>query len=329
MPEIKILSESELRHLIPLDLEAVTCIEDAFAALAGGAVVMPPIMRLDIHEANGEVDSKTAYIPGLDSLAVKISAGFFGNPALGLATCNGLMVLLSAKTGVVEAVLLDNGYLTDLRTAAAGAVAAKHLSRPDAKCAAIIGTGLQARMQLQALSLVRPIKHARIWGRDPRAAQAMARDVTEAQDIGVSVASSVHEAVSGSDIIVTATPASKPLVHWPSLEPGQHVTAMGSDAEHKNEIDPEAIARADIYVADSLAQTRILGELHHAISQGFIDNDASLRELGEIITGKPGRASPEQISICDLTGTGVQDTAIATLARKRALDQGVGTAFFS
>lgn len=329
MPEIKILTETELRRLVALDQDSVACVENAFRALAGGTVVMPPIMRVDIHDANGEVDAKTAYIPGLDSFAVKISAGFFDNPKLGLSTCNGLMVLVSAKTGMVEAVLLDNGYLTDLRTAAAGAVAAKHLARGDARSAAILGTGAQARLQLQALSLVRPIETARIWGRDATAAEAAASELTATLGFQVTAAETAAGAVAGADIVVTATPSARPLLHAAWLEPGQHVTAMGSDAEHKNEIDPAAIAGAGLYVADSLAQTRLLGELRHAIDAGLIAVDAPFPELGEIVAGAPGRTSAGQVTICDLTGTGVQDTAIAVLARERAVASGAGTAFVS
>ncbi|MDH5354033.1 MAG: ornithine cyclodeaminase family protein, partial [Gammaproteobacteria bacterium] len=158
MAEIKILTEAELRSQISLDHQAIDCIEQAFLALATKPVVMPPIMRLDIIDNNGEIDVKTAYIPGLDSLAIKISPGFFDNPKLGLPSVNGLMVLFSTRTGLVEALLLDNGFLTDVRTAAAGAVAAKHLSRTDSHHAAIIGAGVQAALQLEALTLVRDIK---------------------------------------------------------------------------------------------------------------------------------------------------------------------------
>src|SRR5690606_1509787 len=121
--EIKILTETELRALVKLDLEAIDVVERAFRALGSGDVVMPPILSMAIPEANGEVDVKTAYIRGFDGFAIKVSPGFFNNPALGLPSLNGLMILFSAKTGLVEALLLDNGYLTDIRTAAAGAVA--------------------------------------------------------------------------------------------------------------------------------------------------------------------------------------------------------------
>ena len=172
-PPVTILTETDLRALVPLDMDAIDCVERAFVALATQSVAMPPILRLDIPEHRGEVDVKTAYIPGLDHFAIKISPGFFGNPALGLPSTNGMMVVLSARTGLVEALLLDNGYLTDVRTAAAGAVAAKHLARDDASVAAILGAGMQARMQLSALAQVRGLSAARVWARDPAKAATL------------------------------------------------------------------------------------------------------------------------------------------------------------
>jgi ornithine cyclodeaminase len=230
----------------------------------------------------------------------------------------------------VEALLLDNGYLTDVRTAAAGAVAARHLSREDSSIAAIFGAGVQARLQLEALMLVRPIKEARIWARDAEKAKAAAADLRERLGILVRYEPEPDHAVAGADIIVTTTPASEPVLKAAWLWPGQHITAMGSDAEHKNEIEPEIVARAGLYVADSLKQTRRLGELHHAIEAGLVKADAELAELGQIVAGqRKGRGSPGDLTIADLTGTGVQDTAIATLARDRALAAGAGTPFDS
>ncbi|HEY9348539.1 MAG TPA: ornithine cyclodeaminase family protein, partial [Inquilinus sp.] len=180
-----IVTEAELRRAVPLDRDAVACVEQAFLALATKNVAMPPILRLDIPEHRGEVDVKTAYVPGLDGFAIKISPGFFDNPKLGLPSTNGLMVLFSAKTGLVDAVFLDNGYLTDVRTAAAGAVAAQHLSRPDSRVAAVFGAGVQARLQLKALTLVRPIVEARIWARDHDRAQDLAARLSD--ELGLAV----------------------------------------------------------------------------------------------------------------------------------------------
>lgn len=315
MDEIRILHEDQLRARLGLDAATVDVVEGAFAALAGGGVEMPPILSMHMAQVNGEVDVKTAFVPGLPGFAVKISPGFFDNPARGLPSTSGLMVVLSSQTGRVQAVLLDNGYLTDLRTAAAGAVAARHLAPEAATRAAIFGAGLQAKMQLRALRLVRPIREAVIWARDPARATALA---AELGDEGLAVRAEPDPAAAAAfgDIIVTTTPATAPILQGDWLRPGQHVTAMGSDQAGKNELHPACLARADLYVADRLAQTRLLGELRAALEAGITGPAlADPPELGQVITGRrPGRTAADQITIADLTGTGVQDTAIATHA---------------
>ncbi len=321
---MNILVEKDLRATVRLDLSAVDCVEQAFEALATKPVAMPPILRLDIPEHRGEVDVKTAYVPGFDAFAIKVSPGFFDNPKLGLPSLNGMMIVLSAKTGLVEALLLDNGYLTDVRTAAAGAVTARHLSREDARVAAIFGAGMQARLQLEALMLVRDIRSARIWARNHARAQEFATDLSRTLGIAIEAVSDPAQAVRGADIIVTTTPAEKPILLANWLEPGQHLTAMGSDSERKNEIDPAVFARA-IYVADRVTQTRLLGELHHAIECGAVGREWQPAELGAVIAAKAtGRTQVSDITFADLTGTGVQDTAIANLALARARNMGRG-----
>ena len=238
MPNIKILTESDLREAIQLDLDVVDCIEPAFVSLAAGEVVMPPILSMAIEQHNGEVDVKTAYVKGIDSFAIKMSPGFFDNPQLGLPGTSGLMVLFSAHTGMLEALLLDDGYLTDVRTAGAGAVAARHLARADAKSACIIGAGTQSRLQLQALCLVRPIQQAVIWARDIAKAEALAQRLSTELGIDVTANDDISSAVSCADIVITTTPSASPLVMADWLRPGQHITAMGSDQQHNNELHP-------------------------------------------------------------------------------------------
>lgn len=325
MPKLMILTEQDLRKAVKLDLDAVECIRSAFAALSSGKVVMPPILTMSVEDYNGEVDVKTAYVPGIDSFAIKMSPGFFDNPKLGLPSTSGLMVLFAVQTGMVEAILLDNGYLTDIRTAAAGAVAAQHLSRADSSTACIVGTGQQARLQLEALCLVRPIETATIWGRNLERAEKAATELADRLNIPVQAGQDLKSAVRSADIIVTTTSSSKPLVMKDWLRPGHHVTAMGADQGHKNELEPGCLGVADLYVPDRRSQTEILGELHHALDQGVIQRTAEIPELGDVVSGKVSiRRTPNSISICDLTGTGVQDTAIATYARQRALAASVG-----
>ena len=328
MTNIKILTEADLRSLVMLDLDAVDCVEQAFAALATGDVVMPPILSMAIAPFNGEVDVKTAFVPGIDSFAIKISPGFFDNPKIGLPSTSGLMVLFSARTGMLEALLLDNGYLTDVRTAAAGAVAARHLARVDASTACILGAGAQGKLQLKALCLVRPIESATIWARDPEKAAGAAIQMTQELGIEVTAASNLASAVSAADVVVTTTPSATPILQAEWLRPGQHVTAMGSDQDHKNELDPACFNKADLYVPDRLTQTRLLGELRSAVAAGIVASDAEFAELGMIVAGKSeGRTSDDAITIADLTGTGIQDTAIATFASTRALAADAGTDF--
>ncbi|XWN31130.1 MAG: ectoine utilization protein EutC [Devosia sp.] len=328
MGTIRILNESQLRDLVPLDLDAVACVENAFKILATGRVVMPPVLSMPIEDHNGEVDVKTAYVPGLASFAVKMSPGFFDNPKLGLPSTTGLMVLFCAQTGGLEALLLDNGYLTDVRTAAAGAVAARLMARADARRACIVGAGMQARLQLQALALVRPIDHAEIWARDGARAADCAAELGESLGIRVNSSEDLETSVRAADVIVTTTPSTIPLVMADWLKAGQHVTAMGSDQAHKNEIDLACLKMADLYVPDKQSQTRILGELRSAIDVGLVASDETFAELGELAAGqRSGRTGATDITIADLTGTGVQDTAIATLARERAQSNNVGTAF--
>jgi len=326
VPEITILTEAELRDHVALDAGIVDVIEQAFASLARDHVVMPPILSMAIEEKHGEVDVKTAYLPGLDGFAVKISPGFFDNPKLGLPSLNGLMLLFSAETGILQAVLLDNGYLTDVRTAAAGAVAARHLAPKKVETAGVIGAGRQAELQMRALKLVRDLKEVQVWARDRGKAEAFVPRLADALGCPVRLADSAEVCVRAAQVVVTTTPSRAPLIAGDWLHPGLHITAMGSDAALKNELAPEVLARADRYVPDRLAQCAALGELHHAIDAGLIAAGAAFPELGQVICGAaPGRRSETEITVCDLTGTGAQDTAIATLARRRCAEAGVGT----
>lgn len=311
--EVRIVTEADLRAHLALDRGLVDVIEAAFVALAEGGVVMPPVLSMALPAVNGEVDVKTAWIPGFDGFAVKISPGFFDNPRIGLPSLNGLMVLLSARTGLVEAVFLDNGYLTDLRTAAAGAVAARHLA-PEVETAGVMGTGAQARLQMRAAHLERPFRRLLVWGRDGAKARACADDLGRTLGVVAEVIDDPARLVAESQLVVTTTPATAPILMADWLHPGLHITAMGSDQAGKQELDPLALARADLYICDRLSQVREIGELRAALAAGTWQGGDPV-ELGRIAAGQvPGRTSPDAVTICDLTGTGAQDTAIATHA---------------
>jgi len=322
--DVLLVTEADLRRAVPLDLAAVDVTERAFAALHSGGVVMPPILSMALPAVNGEVDVKTAWLSGFDGFAIKVSPGFFDNPKLGLPSLNGLMILLSATTGLVEAVFLDNGYLTDVRTAAAGAVAARHMAPATVETAGVLGTGVQARLQIAAARLVRPFTRVLVWGRDPDKAAATA--LALAADLGIDAAPEADPArlCAMSQLVVTTTPARAPILKADWLHPGLHITAMGSDQSEKNELDPRVLAVADLYVCDRVSQAEAFGELRAALAAGAWTGGTP-PELGAVVAGAtPGRPSSDAITVCDLTGTGAQDTAIAThaLAACRALGAG-------
>jgi len=321
---VKILNEAEIRRCVGMEEEALQIVSEGFAKLALGEVTVPPIMRIDVPENNGEVDVKTAYIHGLENFAIKIASGFLDNRTLGLATGSGMMVLVSAKTGRPEAVLLDNGYLTDVRTGIAGGIAARHLSRENITTAGVIGSGMQARFQMRGLRLVRRFQELLVFGIDPQEVGQYVGDMTREFDLSVKAASSAEQVVHESDIVVTTTPSRQPYLKAEWLHPGLHITCMGSDAEHKQELYPQVFSQADLIACDLRSQVFRLGELHHAFDAGVVTDQTSVIELGDIISGRsPGRTDDQQITICDLTGVGVQDTQIARLAYQRGAALGL------
>jgi len=326
--EVLVLREAEIRGL--LDPRAtLAAIEAAFAAYSTGRAELPAVIQLDVPERQGGIHVKAGHLHGGAHFAIKVAGGFPGNTALGLPPAGGLVLAFDARTGAPAAILLDNGYITDLRTGLAGAVAAKHLARPDATVAAILGSGAQARHQARALALVRDLKAIRVWGRHPERARAcaaeLAVDPAFAGRCRVSAATVIDEAVRGADIVVTTTASREPILRAAWLAPGMHVTAVGSDQADKQEVEAAAVARADLLVADSRPQCLRLGEIHHAVAAGLIGADDIDAELGEIVAGlRPGRRDAVAITLCDLTGIGVQDVAAANVVLERALASGAG-----
>lgn len=327
---MRLYQREAIEAAVKLDREAMDTVEAGFAALGRGEVVQPPILSMAIEESNGEVDVKTAHIRGFERFAIKVSPGFFDNPKLGLPSLNGLMMVFSAKTGLVDAVLFDEGYLTAVRTALAGAIAAKHLSRENSRRVTVLGAGEQAELQVRALQLVRDIDSVDVWARRRESAEAYAERM-RALGLAVNVHDGVRAACEQADIIVTTTPAREPILTARDLPEGVHVTAMGSDSPEKRELDEEVMTRADAFVCDTRAQSENNGELKafikgagqdtHRRSAGTgADRELPFKvyELGRVIAeGQHLRVSDASITVCDLTGTGVQDTAIANYALSR------------
>jgi len=321
---ILVLNESEIRNCVSLNLEALEEVAKGFTALANGEVTLPPILRIDVPDNNGEVDIKTAYIHGLDSFAIKIASGFLDNRILGLPTGSGMMVLVSTKTGNPISILLDNGYLTDVRTGLAGAIAAKHLAPKKVVVAGVIGSGMQSRFQIRALKLVRDFSKLFIYGIVEEDVNAFANEISKDLSIETVIAKDAETVVRESSVVVTTTPSREPYLRAEWLHPGLHITSMGSDSEDKQELFADVFTKADRIVCDKKTQSFRLGELHHALEAGFISEE-NVTELGELTSGKKvGRCSDHEITICDLTGVGIQDTQIARLAYHNAIEIGLG-----
>ena len=315
---MQVFNAEEIKRVVGLDGDSLAAVESAFTALTEGRVIMPAPMVLHLPEVDGEVHVKTATIKGLSGFAVKVATGFYRNPEKGLPSSNGMVLYLDAETGIPVAVFADEGYLTDLRTALAGAIAAKYLAREDAKSVGVIGAGTQARWQVRALRLVREVQQVHLWARRQDAAQRLLEEFASQDGLNVQVSPTIEALAQHSEIVITATPSREALLHAHHLRPGMHVTAMGSGGPGNREVSSETLTHADLVVCDSIDQCSRLGELQYLNEAQRSHIAPKLAELGEITAGKrPGRTSHEQVTICDLTGVGAQDTAIANLAWER------------
>jgi len=313
---VRVLDEATIRGLIG-PREALPACREAFRASARGDAVQPAPMGFDLTDRRGEAHVKGAYLGGSPFFSIKVATGFYGNPARGLPVGSGVVWVFDAETGFPAAILQDNGYLTELRTGAAGAVAADALARREVRRVAVVGAGVQARYQLEALLLVRSPTDVVVASRNASAAAAYAAEMTVRHGVPVRAAASVREAVEGADLVITATPARAPIVMDDWIAPGTHVTAMGSDLPEKHELEPALLARA-VVVADSRAQALTQGETHHAVAAGLLD-PARVRELGDVLLGRaPGRTRGDEITVADLTGVGVLDAAVANVVMARA-----------
>ncbi len=323
--KLRLLTEKEIRALLG-PKEALEVVREAFVKLAKGEVILPGVINLDIPDTRTEAHIKGAYLRGARHFAVKVASGSYDNPARGLPSGGGMFLAFDASTGLPTAVLFDNGYLTDVRTGAAGALAADLLAKRTVGRVGILGVGTQARYQLAALLGVRQPKAIVAWGRDRGRAEAFAKEMKATHGVAVEAAPSAEVACRGADIVITVTPSREPLVHASWVESGMHITAVGSDGPEKQELDVDVLAKTDKVVADSLDQCLRLGEIHHAVEAGVLAREDVYAEIGEIAAGlKPGRQSDQEITVADLTGVGVQDAAVADRVVADALRKNLGS----
>ena len=312
-----VLKLDEIKRLIDTP-QLIQEIETGFVLYSEGKVVVPPVGFLHFDQPPGDVHIKYGFVTGDDYYVLKMASGFYDNPKLGLSPSDGLILVFSQKTGEPKLILLDKCWLTDMRTAAAGAVAAKHLAPKKIHHIGIVGTGVQARLQLEMLKDVVDCKSCLIWGRDTKKAQSMvedlrAREAIKAWGLDLKVATKMDELVSRCNLIVTTTSAREPLIRADQVQKGTHITAMGSDDHGKQELEAELLAKADRVVADSVSQCVDHGECFHAVKDKKIE-EGSILELGNVIKNpKIGRTSEDQITVADLTGVAIQDIQIAKM----------------
>jgi ornithine cyclodeaminase len=313
---MRILSRLQIESHLSIP-EVIELIEQGFVAYSKQETVIPPVAALHFQDPPGECHIKYGYRKNGNLYIVKISSGFWENPKLGIPTGNGMMLLFDKRTGAPVAILLDEGYLTDVRTAAAGAVAAKYLAPKQTACIGIVGTGAQAFFQLKLLSAVTPCRKVLIWGRDRNKAQKL-KEHPELREYQIEVAKELGALTGQCNLIVTTTSSSAPLLFAHHIQPGTHITAVGADDAGKQELDPEIFAKADQVAVDSRLQCSAFGDVSYAIKEGSIQKE-KLVELGEIIIDPAlRRTSESQITVADLTGLAVQDLQIATAVFARS-----------
>jgi ornithine cyclodeaminase/alanine dehydrogenase-like protein (mu-crystallin family) len=292
--------------------EIIDSIEKGFVAYSQGKVVVPPVGELIFKDPPGESHIKYGYIMGDDYYVIKIAAGFYENSKLGLPTNSGLVLVFNQKTGQLVSVLLDEGDLTNIRTAAAGAVVARYLAPAEVNRIGIFGAGYQGKMQLEYLKPVVNCKDVTVWGLNLEELNEF-KAAMSPHGFQIQTTMEAGQIAETCNLIVTATPSKVPLLKADQIRPGTHITAMGSDTSEKQELDSEILGKADLVVSDSIDQSRSRGEIYRARKAGMIDDDG-IFELGTVIEGKAEqRTTDEQITVADLTGVAVQDIQICKM----------------
>ncbi len=307
-----IINYDKIRTIIneanPVDL--IQYIEEAFISYSNGNAVVPPVGTLLFQSPPGEVHIKYGYIKNEAHYVVKIASGFYDNPAIGLPSGNGLNIVFNQKTGELAAILMDRGHLTDIRTALAGAVVAKHLQPDHVKAIGIVGTGIQARLQLEFLHTIVKCRKVIVFGRTLEKLKTYKADIEE-RDLGYEIEITQDATyLSGQcNLIVTTTPSKDPIIMAGNIQAGTLITAVGADTEGKQELDIELVEKANMLVLDSSSQCKSHGEIHKAFNAGLLEN-SKMMELGVILMQGINR-NQQDIVVADLTGIATQDMQIS------------------
>jgi len=320
-----LLSRKEIEEILP-PKEVIKAVEDSYRELGLKTAIVPPRIRIDMESYNGNILVMPAYLTGMGALGTKLVTTHLENSKFNLPTVMGTIILNDPKTGVPMAIL-DGTYITAMRTGAAGAVAAKYLSREDSSTVTIIGTGVQGRSQLICLCEVRQIKKVFAFDVDAKRCEQYVGEMKKRIDAEVVKTDNLQEAVRQSDIVVTATPSSDPIIKGDWVLEGCHVTGIGSHSPDARELDENVITKASKIVLDTWDAKKV-GDIAYPISKGLLKEEDIYSDIGTIVAGKkPGRTSPKEITIFKSVGTAVADvsTALRTyqLAQKRRVGKSV------
>lgn len=320
-----VVKRDEVQTLLTMP-KVMESVKQAYETFARNKVIQPPIVSIEVPEHNGEVDIKAGYSLPEQMIGVKTAGGFWDNPKLyQLPTGLALICLYDAKSGF-PVCIMDGTLITAYRTGAAGGISAQVLARSNSSIAGVIGTGVQARMQIIALKEVLPITTIKVWGLSQEKMAMYKQEMESLLGVEVILCDNPKQAVVGSDVVLTTTPSKQKIVMNEWIAPGTHLIAIGADMEGKQELDPEVFSRAKV-VVDNPSECIKRGETQHAIEQKWITASDIHAQIGEILLGvKSGRTNDDEITIFDATGMSIQDITTACMVYKSAMEKGIGNA---
>ena len=321
--EVLLIREEEVKDLLSMQ-ETIETVEETFRVKGPGKTQMPPKTYLTFDKYQGDLRVMPSYLETLDSAGVKVVNVHPHNPIrYGMPTITGLIILVNPKNGAVTSIM-DGTYITGMRTGAAAAVATKYLARKNSKILGLVGAGVQARMQLLAISKVLKLEEVRVWSLPESTMDAFISEAEKIYDLKFHRSLGCEECVKEADVISTVTPSTAPIVKCAAIAPGTHINAMGADAPGKEELDPKILMKAKV-VVDDLTQARHSGEINVPIKKRILRVKDIYGELSEIIIGrKEGRASEEEVTVFDSTGLSLLDVSTATLVYNKARAKGIG-----
>ncbi|MHA1466043.1 MAG: ornithine cyclodeaminase family protein [Candidatus Heimdallarchaeaceae archaeon] len=305
----KIINLKEIKKVIE-KINPIEIIEEGFVAYSQKKVEIPPVGEMVFDDPPGECHIKYGFIKEDDYFVIKVATGFYDNPKINLPAFDGLMLLFSQKTGQLLSILLDEGHLTNIRTASAGAIAAKYMAPKNVKRIGVFGAGTHGRLQPIYLQKVLNCKNIITWGLNQEELDVYEKDMKEL-GFQVQTTQDPEDITSSCNLIVTCTPSKEPLIFADQIRKGTHITAIGSDTAEKQELDSAILKKTDRLIVDSIAQCMSRGERFKAMNNSMIKKKKMI-ELGHMIMKKEyQRQSEEEITVVDLTGVAIQDIQIA------------------